>query len=79
MALTLTDEDLEKIQSMIDKSIRDLTAGAIDVTSLSESTESTLKLLSISSGNTLKNATAKKGNIKFIIDEGESESVDILQ
>ena len=79
MALTLTDEDLKMIQSMIDKSIRDLTAGTIDVTSLSESTESTIKLLGISSGNTLKNVTAKKGNIKFITDEGDTESVDILQ
>lgn len=79
MALTLTDEDLKMIQSMIDKSIRDLTAGAIDVTSLSESTESTIKLLGFSSGNTLKNVTAKKSNIKFIIDEGDTESVDILQ
>lgn len=67
------------IQSMIDKSIRDLTAGAIDVTSLSESTESTIKLLGISSGNTLKNVTAKKSNIKFITDEGDTELVDILQ
>lgn len=79
MALTLTDEDIKMIQSMIDKSIRDLTAGAIDVTSLSESTESTIKLLGISLGNTLKNVTAKKSNIKFIIDEGDTESVDILQ
>lgn len=79
MALTLTDEDIKMIQSMIDKSIRDLTAGAIDVTSLSESTESTIKLLGISLGNTLKNVTAKKSNIKFITDEGDTELVDILQ
>lgn len=79
MALTLTDEDIKMIQSMIDKSIRDLTAGAIDVTSLSESTESTIKLLGFSSGNTLKNVTAKKSNIKFITDEGDTELVDILQ
>lgn len=79
MALTLTEDDLRKIQTMIDKSIRDLTAGAIDVASLSETTESTIKLLGISSGNTLKNVTAKKSNIKFIIDEGDTKSVDILQ
>jgi hypothetical protein len=79
MALTLTDDDIAKINALIDGKLNALKNEATDVTSLSESTESTMKLLGISSGNTLKNVTVKKSNIKFITDEGDTESVDILQ
>lgn len=77
MALTLTEDDIAKIQTMIDNSLKKLSYGATDVTGLSESTDNAGSLLDVSSSE-LKKFAVKKNSITFSTDD-TSVQVDILQ
>ena len=78
MALTLTDDDIAKINALIDGKLNALKNEATDVTGLSENTDSTGSLMDVSS-NTPKKYTVKKSSITLNLDDGTDVQLDILQ
>ena len=78
MALTLTDDDIAKINALIDGKLNALKNEATDVTGLSENTDSTGSLMDVSS-NTPKKYTVKKSSITLNLDDATAVQLDILQ